>query len=74
MARIDNSQSSAMQQMYQARVDEQKRQDSAAEDAKTAQRQQETKQNDQKQSDDAITNKKIDDAASEANARLDVTV
>lgn len=60
--------------MYQARIDEQKRQDSAAEDAKTAQRQQETKQNDQKQSDDAITNKKIDDAASEANARLDVTV
>ncbi len=73
MARVESSQSSAMQQMYQAKMDEQKKQDSAAEDARVAQRQQETKQNEQKAS-DAITNNKINDAATEASNKLDVTV
>lgn len=73
MARIDASQSLAAQQIYQTRKDEQKMQDSAAEDARTAQRQQETKQNEQKSS-DAITNSKINDAASEAATKLDITV
>lgn len=73
MARVESSQSSAMQQMYQAKMDEQKKQDSAAEDARVAQRQQETKQNEQKAS-DAITNNKINDAATEAANKLDVTV
>lgn len=73
MARVESSQSSAMQQMYQAKMDEQKKQDSAAEDVRVAQRQQETKQNEQKAS-DAITNNKINDAATEASNKLDVTV
>ena len=73
MARVESSQSSAMQQMYQAKMDEQKKQDSAAEDARVAQRQQETKLNEQKAS-DAITNNKINDAATEASNKLDVTV
>lgn len=73
MARVESSQSSAMQQMYQAKMDEQKKQDSATEDARVAQRQQETKQNEQKAS-DAITNNKINDAATEASNKLDVTV
>ena len=73
MARVESSQSSAMQQMYQAKMDEQKKQDSAAEDARIAQRQQETKQNEQKAS-DAITSNKINDAATEASNKLDVTV
>jgi hypothetical protein len=73
MARIDASQSSSAQQMYQARLDEQKKQDTTAEDARTAQRQQETKQNEQKTS-DAVTNNKINDAASEASTGLDVIV
>lgn len=73
MAMVESSQSSAMQQMYQAKMDEQKKQDSAAEDVRVAQRQQETKQNEQKAS-DAITNNKINDAATEASNKLDVTV
>lgn len=73
MARVESSQSSAVQQMYQAKMDEQKKQDSATEDARVAQRQQETKQNEQKAS-DAITNNKINDAATEASNKLDVTV
>ncbi|MDD3466577.1 MAG: hypothetical protein PHE67_05435 [Campylobacterales bacterium] len=73
MARVESSQSSAVQQMYQAKMDEQKKQDSATEDARVAQRQQETKQNEQKAS-DAITNNKINDAATEASNKLDVMV